>query len=253
MDAVAPGVAERLHLLRLARDVLRPAVAHVAARRRPLEVRVESDAVGRVDVDALHLAAQALALRQRGHHLQAVAEDHAVRPVGVVLVEVRAVGALRQPVEVGEEVCLIHAFRDRVVLRRLVAPAAQVVDQHLGVHLLLDVERRRLNDEVGEILLVLAAPDELRVEVAVAARVGHLDGAAVVVLQRRAVLGGGDVGPLRLVVDERLDLLAPALLPGRHVRQSCPSASRSRARSCGISSGMSPLTISQTICSRMLP
>ena len=128
-----------------------------------------------------------------------------------MLVEIRAVGALGQPVEVREQVCLVHAFRDRVVLRGLVAPAAQVVDEHLGVHLLLDVERRRLHDEVGEVLLVLAAPDELRVEVAVAARVGHLDGAAVVVLQRGAVLGGGDVGPLRLVVDERLDPLGAAL------------------------------------------
>ena len=95
----------------------------------------------------------------------------------------------------------------RVLLVALAA-TLQVVDEHLGVHLLLDVERRRLHDEVGEVLLVLAAPDELRVEVAVAALVRHLDGAAVVVLHRRAVLGGGDVGPLRLVVDERLDLLA---------------------------------------------
>ena len=44
----------------------------------------------------------------------------------------------------------------------------QVVDQHLGVDLLLDVERRRVDDEIAPVLLVLAAPDELRVEVAVA-------------------------------------------------------------------------------------
>jgi hypothetical protein len=87
VDAVAPGVAERLDLLRLAGDVLGLAVLHVAAGGGPLEVGVEFDAVRRVDVDALHLAAQALALGQRRHHLQAVAEDHAVGPVGVVLVE----------------------------------------------------------------------------------------------------------------------------------------------------------------------
>ena len=34
--------------------------------------------------------------------------------------------------------------------------------------LLLDVERRRMDDEVAPVLLVLAAPDELRIEVAVA-------------------------------------------------------------------------------------
>jgi hypothetical protein len=44
------------------------------------------------------------------------------------------------------------------------------------VDLLLDVERRRVDDEIAPVLLVLAAPDELRVEVAVAALVGDADG-----------------------------------------------------------------------------
>ena len=95
VDAVAPGVAERLDLLRLAGDVVGVAVLHVAAGGGPLEVAVELDAVGRVEVDALHLAAQALALGQAGHHLERVAEDHAVRPVLVVLVELGLVDALR--------------------------------------------------------------------------------------------------------------------------------------------------------------
>ena len=38
VDAFAPSVAERFHLLRLTRYVLRPAVAHVTACRGPLEV-----------------------------------------------------------------------------------------------------------------------------------------------------------------------------------------------------------------------
>jgi hypothetical protein len=38
------------------------AVLHVAARRAPLEVAVEFDAVGRIEIDALHLAAQPFAL-----------------------------------------------------------------------------------------------------------------------------------------------------------------------------------------------
>ena len=62
MDSVAPGVAEGLHLLGFAGDVFGFSVAHVAARVGPLEVGVELDAVGRVEVDALHLAAQAFAL-----------------------------------------------------------------------------------------------------------------------------------------------------------------------------------------------
>ena len=37
----------------------------------------------------------------------------------------------------------------------------QILDDRLGVDFLLDVERWCLDDEVGPILLVLAAPDEL--------------------------------------------------------------------------------------------
>ena len=50
VDAVAPGVPEGLDLLRLPRDVQAVAVAHIAAGGGPLEVGVEPDAVGRVDV-----------------------------------------------------------------------------------------------------------------------------------------------------------------------------------------------------------
>jgi hypothetical protein len=58
VDAVAPGVAEGFDLFGLAGDVVLVAVRDVAARCRPLEIRVEADAVGGVDIDALHLAAQ---------------------------------------------------------------------------------------------------------------------------------------------------------------------------------------------------
>ena len=104
VDAVAPGVAEGFDLLRLAGDVAGVAVLHVAAGGGPLEVAVELDAVGRVDVDALHLAAQALALGEASHDLQRVAEDHAVRPVLVVLVELGLVHASGDTVEVGEQI-----------------------------------------------------------------------------------------------------------------------------------------------------
>ena len=62
VDAVAPGVAEGFDLFGLAGDVVGVAVLDVAAGGGPLEVGVELDAVGRVEVDALDLAAQALAL-----------------------------------------------------------------------------------------------------------------------------------------------------------------------------------------------
>jgi hypothetical protein len=57
VNAVSPGIPERFHLLRLARDVLGLPVFHVAAGRRPLEVAVELDPVGRVEINALHLTA----------------------------------------------------------------------------------------------------------------------------------------------------------------------------------------------------
>src|SRR5438876_4358778 len=204
MNPIAPRIPERLHLLRLSRDVRRVAVLHVATGRAPLKIRVELDAVRRVDVDALDLAAQALALGQAGHHLERVAEDHAVRPVLVVLVELRLVHALGNTVEVREEVRndLAH------LLAPLSCPAQQVVDQHLGMDLLLDVERRRLDDEVAPVLLVLAAPDELRVEIAVAPLVSGAPRLFRLLLDDGLVLGGRDVLALRLFVLDGLDALA---------------------------------------------
>ena len=100
MDAIAPSVAKRLDLLRFAGNVLRIAVFHIPTRGAPLKIAVEFDAIGRVKINALHLAAQALALGQAGHDLKAVAQNHAVGPVLVVLVKLGFVGALGNAVEV---------------------------------------------------------------------------------------------------------------------------------------------------------
>src|SRR5262245_22242808 len=94
VDAVAPSVAEGFDLLRLAGDVVGLAVLHVAAGGGPLEVAVELDAVGWIEVDTLHLPPQAFALSQAGHDLEGVAEDHAVGPVLVVLVELGLIHTL---------------------------------------------------------------------------------------------------------------------------------------------------------------
>ena len=164
VDAVAPGVAEGFDLLGLAGDVVGLAVLHVAAGGGPLEVAVELDAVGRVEVDALHAPAQALALGQAGHDLEGVAEDHAVGPVLVVGVELGLVSALGHAVEVGEEVGREHPGFVLAFLRL----AQQVINERLGVDLFLDVERRGVDDEVAPVLLILPAPDELGIEVGVA-------------------------------------------------------------------------------------
>src|SRR5437879_5488837 len=64
---------------------------------------------------------------------------------------------------------------------------------NLGMDLLLDVERRRLDDEVAPVLLILAAPDELRVEIAVAPLVGDAPRLFRLLLDDGLVLRGRDV------------------------------------------------------------
>jgi len=143
MDAVAPGISKRLHLFRLARDVVGVAVFHVAAGGAPLEVAVEFYAVGWIKIDALHPAAQAFTLGKAGHHGQAVAKDHAVGPMRVVLVKLGLGAVVGQTVEVGKHV-------DLRIGRLLIglALALEVIDQHLRMDLLLDVERRCVDHQV---------------------------------------------------------------------------------------------------------
>ena len=102
--------------------------------------------------------------------------------------------------------------------------AQQVVDQHLGVDLLLDVERRGMDDQIGPVLLVLAAPDQLRVEVAVAALVGHADRTLLSLLHDGLVFRRGDVLPRCLLVLERLDGLGGGLFLCHRFVPTLPSA-----------------------------
>ena len=67
--------------------LIKLAILHVAGTGRNLPIGVKFDPVGRIEINALDLAAQALAFGKAGHDLQAVAQDHAVRPVLVVLVK----------------------------------------------------------------------------------------------------------------------------------------------------------------------
>jgi hypothetical protein len=117
----------------------------------------------------LHLAAQALAFGQAGHDLKRVTEDHSVRPVLVVLVKLGFVHALWNAVEVGKE---IRRGRSLVMLA-LLRGAPQVIDEHLGVNLFLDVERRNVDDEVTPVLLILPAPDDLGIEVGIGPSLGR--------------------------------------------------------------------------------
>src|SRR5262249_46147115 len=83
------------------------------------------------------------------------------------------------------------------------------IDQHLRVDFLLDVERRRIDDEIAPVLLVLASPDELGIEVRVA-WVAQFDRLLDIPAGQRSVLGGRDVPALRGTMADGLDGL-PAL------------------------------------------
>jgi hypothetical protein len=81
----------------------------------------------------------------------------------------------------------------------LLRGAQQVVDEHLRLNLLLDIERRSMDDEVAPIQLVLAAPDELGIKVPVARAVDLLR-VLLLFFQHGLIFGRGDVLPLGLVV-----------------------------------------------------
>src|SRR5438105_14203099 len=81
------------------------------------------------------------------------------------------------------------------------------------MYLLLDVEWRRLDDEVAPVLVVLPAPDELWIEVGVA-RVPNFLSSEVLGLENRLVLGGRDVQALVVGMTERLDFLLTSFRGG---------------------------------------
>jgi hypothetical protein len=186
MNAISPRITEGFDLFGLAGNVILAAVLHIAGCRGPLEIRVESNSIRRVDIDALHPSAQPLALGEARHHRQAVAEDHSVRPVGVVLVELGASLLVGQTVEVGEQV-----RHWRVCF---LAPLAGL--PYLRVDIPLDIKRRSLNDQVGPILFVLTAPNELRVEIAIAPLIRDADRGLFLIAHHRLKLGGRYVASL---------------------------------------------------------
>ena len=154
MDAQFPGVAEGFDHLRFGGQILVLAVPYLALVREGLKVGAVLDAVGRVDVDHLHLAAHALLLEEAVHHQQAVARDQAVAPVMRVLVE------LDRP---AERRVLLLGLEQRLLARAVAL--ADRLDDGAGVDPLVDVEgdgRNRKRSPLG-----LARPGQLRVEMRV--------------------------------------------------------------------------------------
>ncbi|WP_295583295.1 hypothetical protein [uncultured Lamprocystis sp.] len=125
-------------------------------------------------------------------------------------VELGPVGVLGDAVEVGEEVELLSLAPG---WGGPIGLAQQVVNQNLGVNLLLNVEGWRVDDEIAPILLILAAPDELWIEVAVAlllflikpdraASIGHRHRILLILLHHRLIFGRRDVPAGGFVVGE---------------------------------------------------
>ena len=83
-----------------------------------------------------------------------------------------------EAVEVGEEIELCARFGFFLVF----ALFEQVIDQRFGMHFFLNIERGGIHHEVGPVLLVFAAPDQLRIEIAIAAGIRDLDRTAIIML-----------------------------------------------------------------------
>ncbi len=138
MDSKLPGIPERLDLLDLARGILDLSVFDISLARRNLPVGAELDPVWRVHVDHLDLAAERLTLGEAGHHVERVAEDHSVRPVRVVPIEL-------DQIELVEAVEGLEQGQLRLVLGSR-GGIAQVLDEDAGIDLLLDIDRRGFGD-----------------------------------------------------------------------------------------------------------
>ena len=167
------------------RQVLVLAVLDVALVDEGLEVAAVLDAVGRVDVDHLHLPGHALLLQQAVHHQQAVAGHQPVAPAAVVLVEVHSLAQRQRLLEPGAEHVAGGSLAG-VGLHTLLDDG-----QDAGrVDALVDVQADGVHLEAGA--LGLAGPVEVR------------RGMALELLQRGA--HGGFVAAGQRVVDQRFDL-----------------------------------------------
>lgn len=188
MDTVLPGIAEGFNLFRLTRHVVQFAVLDVAAGSGPLEIAVELDAVGRVHVDALYLAAHAFPFGQTGHDLKRVAQNHAVGPVLVVLIEIGLIHAGRNTVEIREQA--------ESALLGIAFPAAfahQVFNKGLGMDFFLNIQGRSLYGK-RIVSVVLAAPDKLGVKIGITLFIAYHDRSACFVGDHGLILGGRNIG-----------------------------------------------------------
>ena len=129
---------------------------------------------------------------QHGRHLQDGADCSPEAGVVVLAVQIRRL--LRQEIVQSQVRELDERDRARARQPRAEGSCAEF----------LDVDRDDGDLEVFPVLLVLAPPHELGIEVTVAPLVGDADGAHLLLAHHRLVLGRGDVPPRRLLVAEGL-------------------------------------------------
>ena len=140
MHAQHPDLAVSFHHLQLARQI-GFSISHLSLEDLALEITWITDPIRGINVDHLHFARQILTPGQRRHHQEAVAQDHPVRPVHLVLVELHCLAVVL--LGVGEEVALD-------VL------AGGGGNGGLGADALVDVDGDRIDGEAGQ--LALAGP-----------------------------------------------------------------------------------------------
>lgn len=91
--------------------------------------------------------------------------------------------------------------------------ADQIVDEHLRMHLLLDIQRWCMDDQVRPVLLILAPPNKLRIQVRVA-RIPYRHRRLLIVADHGAILDRRYVLPLVVGVPNGIDGLDGLFVAG---------------------------------------
>src|ERR1039458_2426098 len=104
------------------------------------------------------------------------------------------------------------------------------------MHLLLDIKRWRVDNEIAPVLRILATPDQLRIQILVPSLICHPDRILRFLGHNRLILGCRDVLPPCFLVRQRLHRFRAVSAPFRLTShgQYCPSLTLRRPlqRSC---------------------
>src|SRR6266536_4569994 len=112
-----------------------------------------------------------------------------------MLVELGFINPKRNPVEIRKQIgCELSRF-----VLTLSGGSQEIIDQHLGMDLLLYVKGWCVDDEIAPVLLILAAPNQLWIEVAIAL-IARFDRMLLFFLHYGLIFSGRNVFPLGLIM-----------------------------------------------------